>query len=561
MLSFFLGLLLIAAVVGCGVLGYTANQQQQKLAELTLKLEECNQTAIAKLTELTQHRAKLMAEVKELAPFRGIRDAEAKVRARLQQSAEKLQTAELQANEIIAKATTEAEQLITNEKAKGEAELAELKAKLKKANDELNLALNLASTESARIIEEAREKAKSIAGDAYTIAQNASLYEKTVRAMKNLIEGYGNEYIIPEQSLLDDLADDFSHAEAGQRLKSARDRVKAMIRSGKAATCDYAESNRRETAVNFVLDAFNGKVDSIQSRVKHDNAGKLAQSIRDAFTLVNFNGKAFKDARILEEYLEARLDELKWAEIAQQLALKDREEQRLAKEKIREEARALKEQQQAIAQAAKEEEILEKALAQARAQYEESSGEQREKYEERLREMESKLNDAAERKDRAKSMAEQTQKGYVYIISNIGSFGDDIYKIGLTRRYDPIDRIKELGDASVPFGFDVHAMILADNAPALEHLLHKHFLMRQVNKVNPRKEFFKVSLAEIKAEIEKLNLTTGVRWTMTSEAAEYRQTLAIESAIASDPQQKEKWIKRQLAIEAQDLLSVEEEES
>jgi hypothetical protein len=378
--------------------------------------------------------------------------------------------------------------------------------------------------------------------------------------MKNLIEGYGNEYIIPEQSLLDDLADDFSHTEAGQKLKAARDRVAAMVRSGKAATCDYVETNRRETAINFVLDAFNGKVDSIQSRVKHDNAGILTQSIRDAFTLVNYNGKAFKDARILEEYLDARLDELKWAEIAQQISLKDREEQRLAKEKIREEAKALKEQQKALAQALKEEEILEKALAQARIQFDEASGEQRDKYEERLKEMEQKLKEAGDKKDRAKSMAEQTKKGYVYIISNIGSFGDDVYKIGLTRRYDPQDRIKELGDSSVPFGYDVHAMILADDAPALEHQLHRHFLMRQINKVNPRKEFFKVKLSEVKEEIEKLNITTGVKWTMTSEASEYRQTLAIESAIASDPQQKEKWIKRQLSLDSQDFENEENAE-
>jgi hypothetical protein len=555
-LSFFLSLLLLAALTGCGVLGFLSIQQKKQIVELSAKLQDCQNNSQGML----QQRDKLLIEIKELAPFKSIKDAEIKVRARLQQSAEKLQSAEAQAKEIISRAMVDAEQLIASEKEKSKTELADMKAKLRKAKDELNIALNSATTESAKIIDEAREKAKTIAGEAYHIAQNASLYENTVKAMKNLIEGYGNEYIIPEQSLLDDLADDFSHTEAGQKLKAARDRVAAMVRSGKAATCDYVETNRRETAINFVLDAFNGKVDSIQSRVKHDNAGILTQSIRDAFTLVNYNGKAFKDARILEEYLDARLDELKWAEIAQQISLKDREEQRLAKEKIREEAKALKEQQKALAQALKEEEILEKALAQARIQFDEASGEQRDKYEERLKEMEQKLKEAGDKKDRAKSMAEQTKKGYVYIISNIGSFGDDVYKIGLTRRYDPQDRIKELGDSSVPFGYDVHAMILADDAPALEHQLHRHFLMRQINKVNPRKEFFKVKLSEVKEEIEKLNITTGVKWTMTSEASEYRQTLAIESAIASDPQQKEKWIKRQLSLDSQDFENEENAE-
>src|SRR6266702_1794553 len=119
-------------------------------------------------------------------------------------------------------------------------------------------------------------------------------------------------------------------------VKRAREYTKVMVRNGTAAACDYVEANRRETAINFVVDAFNGKVDSVLSRVKHDNSGKLGQQIRDAFTLVNYNGKAFREARIKDEYLAARLDELKWAAISQQLALEDREEQRHAKEQARE---------------------------------------------------------------------------------------------------------------------------------------------------------------------------------------------------------------------------------
>jgi hypothetical protein len=161
--------------------------------------------------------------------------------------------------------------------------------------------------------------------------------------MKNILEGYGNKYIIPEDSLLDDLAEEFGFAEAGQELKKASERTRYMIRNATAATCDYVEANRRETAIAFVLDAFNGKVDSILSRVRHDNAGTLQQEIRDAFTLVNYNGKAFRDARITEEYLSARLEELKWAAIAQQIKLDEHEEQRRIKEQIREEKKARRE--------------------------------------------------------------------------------------------------------------------------------------------------------------------------------------------------------------------------
>ena len=101
-------------------------------------------------------------------------------------------------------------------------------------------------------------------------------------------------------------------------------------------------------------------------------------------------------------------------------------------------------------------------------------------------------------------MAELTRHGHVYIISNVGSFGDGIFKIGLTRRLNPMERVKELGDASVPFLFDVHAFVLVEDAPALEKALHLKFTSRRVNAVNLRKEFFKVELEDIKEAVEEL---------------------------------------------------------
>ena len=134
-------------------------------------------------------------------------------------------------------------------------------------------------------------------------------------------------------------------------------------------------------------------------------------------------------------------------------------------------------------------------------------------------------------------MAQQTKRGHVYVISNIGSFGEEVFKIGLTRRLEPLDRVKELGDASVPFSFDVHAMIFSEDAPKLEKELHSLFNNRQVNKVNPRKEFFKVPVVEIKKEIEKLGLET--HWTMRSEALEYRESLQLEKKALLSKSQSE----------------------
>jgi hypothetical protein len=122
-------------------------------------------------------------------------------------------------------------------------------------------------------------------------------------------------------------------------------------------------------------------------------------------------------------------------------------------------------------------------------------------------------------------MAQQTKRGHVYVISNIGSFGDNIYKIGMTRRLEPTDRVKELGDASVPFQFDIHAMIYSEDAPALENALHRLFEKKSVNLVNFRKEFFRVTLDEIEKAIKENGFDAEL--IRTPEAAEYRETLAL----------------------------------
>jgi hypothetical protein len=404
-----------------------------------------------------------------------------------------------------------------------------------------------AQVKSSEILAEAHRSAREIAGEAYEVKLDIGKYEKLLRAIKNELQGYGDEYIVPSHSVLDEIADEFSFVEAGQRLKDARNLVRSMVKDGVAASCDYVETNRRETAIRFVVDAFNGKVDSILALVKHDNFGKLNQQIKDAFTLVNGNGEAFRNARITEEYLNARLDELKWAVLVNELKKRDLEEQRLIKERIREEQKAKREYERALRDAKKEEDAVQKAMMRLTEQLSRASAEEREKYQTELQSLQERLRVAEEKGQRAISMAQQTRCGYVYIISNVGSFGDDVFKIGLTRRLEPLDRVRELGDSSVPFEFDVHAMIRADDAPALEHQLHRHFVLHQVNKVNHRKEFFRCDLATIRKEVEDLGLQS--QWTMRAEAREYRETLAIEKKISSDPLAKEQWLQRQLELE------------
>ena len=124
------------------------------------------------------------------------------------------------------------------------------------------------------------------------------------------------------------------------------------------------------------------------------------------------------------------------------------------------------------------------------------------------------------------SMAQQTRRGHVYIISNIGSFGENVYKIGMTRRLDPMDRVRELGDASVPFPFDVHAIIFCEDAPTLEAKLHRALEQKRVNLINPRKEFFNVSLEEIENLVHENDAT--IEFTKLAEARDYRESMAIK---------------------------------
>jgi DNA repair exonuclease SbcCD ATPase subunit len=445
--------------------------------------------------------------------------------------------AEKRAEEIIKEAEEEADD-IQNE---ADDLLETAKNKLEDATKRLRTAIGDGQRQAQRLIEDAEKRAEEIAGDALEAKRNADHYERTVTAMKNIIHGYGNEYIIPSRSLLDDLADTYGYTQAGEGFKQARIYSKNLIKNNNAAKCEYAEAFRAMNAINFVVDAFNGKVDSILSRAKTDNFGKLKQEMIDAFHIVNNNGKAFRDARITDEYFNSRLSELKLACTMQEIRQRDLEEQRRIKEQAREEEKARKEIEKAMRDAAKEEDMLQKAMDKARAQLEQASEEQRATYEAQIAELEKKWKEAEERNQRAKSMAEQTKSGNVYIISNIGSFGENVYKIGMTRRVEPEERIRELGDASVPFPFDIHAMIWSNDAPSLETELHRKFAIAQVNKVNYRKEFFSIPLSEIREIIEKDNIET--KWTMTAEAREYRETLAINERIKNDPSVHDEWMK------------------
>lgn len=483
---------------------------KSRLSKLTRDLEKTT----FELTRAKQQLAEAVAEVELLAPYRELRDADTYAASTIERAESYMRECKDSGDKVRESAEDEVSTL-----------LKDARAKAKSLKDEAALTLSNANSDYQVIVDKANETAKQIAGDAYYALENKTQLEESAKAMKNVIYGYGNQYLIPSESWVDDLAEEYSYKEAGQKLKTARLRVKQMVSDKLASMCDYAELRRKEIAESFVIDAFNGKVDTIMAKVKRDNFGTLSQKLKDAFSLVNHDGAAFRNARITHPYLDARIDELQWACAAKELQDLEREEQREIKAAIREEERARREYEKALKQTEKEEKMLREAMDKARKQLQEAHAEDAEKYQDQLNELQGKLEEAEAKNQRALSMAQQTKRGHVYIISNIGSFGEDVFKIGLTRRLEPLDRVKELGDASVPFLFDVHAMIYSEDAPQLESSLHKVFDARRVNKVNYRKEFFRAGISEIKEHIDLLGIEA--KWTMAAEAQQFRESEAL----------------------------------
>lgn len=196
----------------------------------------------------------------------------------------------------------------------------------------------------------------------------------------------------------------------------------------------------------------------------------------------------------------------------------DREEQARIKAQIREEQAREREIQRTLQAAERDREIAAEALERAMAN---SPADRTEEIEQ----LKARLAEAEARNQRAIAQAQLTRAGHIYVVSNLGTFGDGVYKIGMTRRLEPIDRVTELSDASVPFPFDVHMMISCDDAPKLEHKLHQQFHKRRLNKVNPRKEFFRVSLEEVHAFVRDHH--GEVTYVADAAAEEFRQSMTM----------------------------------
>lgn len=203
-----------------------------------------------------------------------------------------------------------------------------------------------------------------------------------------------------------------------------------------------------------------------------------------------------------------------------------KQEQLALREQMRQEAEERKLLEQQREQIEKEESKYKTEIENITIQLKESDDDEKtQSLLNKIKELEMQLSEVEHKKEDIVNL-QNGKAGYVYIISNLGSFGDDIFKVGMTRRLNPQDRVDELGDASVPFRFDVHSFIFSDDAVQLESALHAELEKNRLNKINLRKEFFKISIDELESLVDKIDPTAEFRKTMIAE--QYRQSLSLD---------------------------------
>jgi hypothetical protein len=321
--------------------------------------------------------------------------------------------------------------------------------------------------------------------------------------------------------------DGVSSEECRNKLSLLKANEAELIKSDRALLVTSTAS-RKEINDNKkqILRCFNSECDNILMNLSVKNIDSMRNKITKSFETLN---KIFQvdGVSISNQLLEYKLEELNLTytyelkkeqelELQKEIKAQMLEEEKVRREIERQKAKIEKDQAQCTNEVKKLMSYLQKSKDDV----------ERQLYVDKIKELEEKLKSLEKEKETVLDREANAKAGYVYVISNIGSFGENIYKIGMTRRLEPMDRIKELSSASVPFEFDVHAMIFSDNAPELENILHKTFENKSVNRVNLRKEFFKVSIDEIE-KVVKNNYNKTADFTRIPVAAEYRQTLSI----------------------------------
>jgi chromosome segregation ATPase len=319
------------------------------------------------------------------------------------------------------------------------------------------------------------------------------------------------------------------------RLDEVRQTQKRMIRSFEAysiftpMTLNNSEAKGRSMQKKNgkqLIRAFNGECEAAINKITYSNIDRIEKRIHKSYDQLNKLNDP-NGISIAPEYLDSKIDELHLAYEYSEKKQEEKDELREQREREREDKKAQKQIQDAQKKLNKELDHYKKALVELTAKLSTLEGKERDDVQQSIDELNQNISKGEAEKNDLDYRQENATAGYVYIISNIGSFGPDVVKIGVTRRLDPQERIDELGSASVPFKFDVHAFIFSYDAYSLEAELHQRFNDKRINKVNNRKEYFHVSIDEIEKVLEEYKDLT-VDFHEIPEAVEYNQSLALE---------------------------------
>jgi hypothetical protein len=332
-----------------------------------------------------------------------------------------------------------------------------------------------------------------------------------------------------------------SSDEYKKRLNEIREEQKLLIKRGLAAKCyknwkvNGSEKEGKKLiseSIKLIIRNFNIECDICIDKVKFSNYTNSENRILKSFEMQNKLNET-NEVEITHEYLSSKMKELALAYEYQKKRKQEKEELRILKEQQREEEKVAREIEAKRLELEKEQAHYQNVLKRVNEQIEvEESEERRNFLIEKKEELNNNLADVDKAMEDLDYREANHRAGYVYIISNIGAFGPDIYKIGMTRRLEPEDRISELSGASVPFRFDVHAMIFSNDAPKLEAALHNAFADKKVNLVNGRKEFFRVTLDEIKKVVRE-NHDKTVEFISLPDAEQFRESEMIRKRYTS----------------------------
>ncbi|NQY80806.1 MAG: DUF4041 domain-containing protein [Candidatus Caenarcaniphilales bacterium] len=393
--------------------------------------------------------------------------------------------------------------------------------------------INKLKNRYGRIIDidsESERLSKSLSEMKANYNQKKDIFDKLSDSLKIYEERYG----LIELGFYEPIFEFSTSDEYKYEINNIREEQKYMLQNKTAIFCntewtiDGSRSKGKSSTnknIKLTARAFNNECDSLILKVRWNNYKKIEERIEKTYESIN-KLNISNGVQISKEYLDLKLKELNATYLYAEKKYQEKQEQFEIRQRIREEEKLEKE----IEKAEEEEEKYQKLLNKTLNSLKKATGEKLESLQSKVKELEAKLKESQDKNKRAKSMAQQTKVGYVYVISNIGSFGDNVFKIGMTRRLEPLDRVKELGDASVPFSFDVHAMIYSNNAPELENRLHKAFNSKKLNLINNRKEFFTVSLDQIENELKNHDdIETNL--IKVAEAKEYYQSLAIRNSV------------------------------